>query len=213
MSTSNAPSREALHAAAEWLLAGPQHLASGTIRLQVSGGVVTTLDGQTVIGPDGLTQTTAAGTNVTPWATTVAAMGLAAGIEPSVPQGLYQDHAALGVDDPLTVDEASARRLLAWFGIGAEGLNGFSPTVSPVLWPEHFDLAIAVDEVNYGVSLGDAHHESPYAYVGPWQQRDGDFWNAPFGAVRAADDLPDAREVAAFFAEGARQAAGAGARG
>ena len=38
----------------------------------------------------------------------------------------------------------------------------------PVLWPEHFDLAIDVDEVNYGVSPGDGYHGAPYAYVGPW---------------------------------------------
>jgi hypothetical protein len=28
------------------------------------------------------------------------------------------------------------------------------------------------------------------------------FWNAPFGALRPADELPDTDAVAAFFAEG-----------
>jgi hypothetical protein len=33
----------------------------------------------------------------------------------------------------------------------------------------------------------------------PRAPREGEFWNAPFGALRGADELPD---VAAFFAEG-----------
>jgi hypothetical protein len=79
--------------------------------------------------------------------------------------------------------------------------------VEPVLWPEHFDVGIAADEVNYGVSPGDAGHQSPYAYVGPWTARQGEFWNAPFGALRPAAELADPRAVAAFFAAG-RAAAG-----
>ena len=36
------------------------------------------------------------------------------------------------------------------------------------LWPEHFDLATTIDEVNYGGSPGDDGHPLPYLYVGPW---------------------------------------------
>jgi hypothetical protein len=50
-----------------------------------------------------------------------------------------------------------------------------------VLWPEHFDIGISVDEVNYGVSPGDVHIPEPYAYVGPWHPRVGTFWNTGFG--------------------------------
>jgi hypothetical protein len=64
-----------------------------------------------------------------------------------------------------------------------------------------------VDEVNYGVSLGDGFLAEPYAYVGPWAHREGDFWNAPFGAVRRAAELADAHEVGAFFAAGKAAAA------
>jgi len=60
-----------------------------------------------------------------------------------------------------------------------------------VLWPEHFDLGIAVDEVNYGISPGDDGHATPYAYVGPWTQRTGPFWNAPFGALYPLDPAHD----------------------
>ena len=53
-----------------------------------------------------------------------------------------------------------------------------------MLWPEHFDYAIAAgDEVagsraNYGGSPGDEHHPEPYLYVGPWAPVDGALWNA-----------------------------------
>jgi len=151
--------------------------------------------------------TGATGTLQVPWAATVAEMGLNANIEPTVPHGLYSDHAALGVDDPLTVDPAAASELLNWFRRGGDGLRLFAPSADAVLWPEHFDLAITVDEVNFGLSLGDAAHPAPYAYVGPWQPRSGPFWNAPFGASRPAVDLADAEATRAFFAEGARRAA------
>ena len=86
-------------------------------------------------------------------------------------------------------------------------MRAFAPTEEPVLWPEHFDIGIAKDEVNYGVSPGDGHLSEPYAYVGPWAQRDGDFWNTAFGAARPMSDLPDADAVEQFFREGAERAA------
>lgn len=77
----------------------------------------------------------------------------------------------------------------------------FAPDLTPVLWPEHFDVGIQLDEVNYGISPGDHYVDEPYAYVGPWTPRTGEFWNAPFGAARPLRDLPgDALD--AFLAEG-----------
>ena len=32
------------------------------------------------------------------------------------------------------------------------------------------------------MSPGDADHEEPYVYVGPWEPRAGDVWNEPWGA-------------------------------
>ncbi len=66
---------------------------------------------------------------------------------------------------------------------GGHALKAFLPECHPVLWPEHFDVAATEDEVNYGVSAGDEHHPTPYAYVGPWTVPTGPFWNAPFGAL------------------------------
>jgi hypothetical protein len=83
-------------------------------------------------------------------------------------------------------------------------LRAFAPQEQPVLWPEHFDLSITVDEVNYGVSPGDAAIPAPYAYIGPWQLPAGEFWNAAFGAARDLEELGSTDAVAAFYAEGAR---------
>src|SRR5690606_19523035 len=79
------------------------------------------------------------------------------------------------------------------------------------LWPEHFDLATHVGEVNYGMSLGDDGHPWPYAYVGPWTppEQDG-FWNEPFGAGLTIDEVPSVEAVLAFLGEGRRRARASG---
>ena len=66
-----------------------------------------------------------------------------------------------------------------------------------MLWPEHLDVGIASAEVNYGVSPGDAHLPEPYAYVGPWTPRTGEFWNTEFGAARPLSALGGADAVLA----------------
>ena len=129
-------------------------------------------------------------------------LAAALGVEAGEPADLYAEHAEFGADDELAVDPAAAGLLLGWFARGDQAMRRFAPSEEPILWPEHFDLGIALDEVNYGVSPGDSGHPLPYAYVGPWTPREGEFWNAPFGAVRSAEQLPDADAVAAFFAAG-----------
>jgi hypothetical protein len=190
--------RRALHGVAECVIAGPQYRAHGTIRLAVSSGGFTgvaaplRVQGTDLVGPDGRW----------PLRGTLRELGSAAGVDPGPPEGVYSDTAGVGLDEPLSVDTEAAGSVEEWFSRGDAGLRAFAPEASPVLWPEHFDLAISLDEVNYGISPGDAGHAGPYAYVGPWTLRDGEFWNAPFGALRPAEDLPDAVAVAAFFAEG-----------
>jgi hypothetical protein len=56
-----------------------------------------------------------------------------------------------------------------------------------------------VGEVTYGVSPGDDSIPQPYAYVGPWTPRTGEFWNTSFGAARPMAELPDVLE---FFRTG-----------
>jgi hypothetical protein len=94
--------------------------------------------------------------------------------------------------------------ILAAFARGDAAMRLFAPAEEPVLWPEHFDVGITVNEVNYGVSPGDVGIAEPYAYVSPWKARAGAFWNADFGASRLMRDLPTAQDVLAFFTEGCR---------
>jgi len=190
--------RRSLHGVAECLIAGPQYRAHGTIRLRVLprgfGGV------RSDVHVDG-TELVSNG-QCRPLAGTWGGIAAAAGIDGGPPEGLYSDSSGIGPDDPLFVDPDAAALLAGWFARGDAALRAFAPDVEPVLWPEHFDLGIQLDEVNYGVSPGDAGHQRPYAYVGPWTPRDGAFWNAPFGALRGIDELPDVDAVAAFFADG-----------
>lgn len=110
-------------------------------------------------------------------------------------------------DDPLHVDADASARLADWYAFGADVLATFADgTASPVrLWPEHFDLAIEMGEVNYGFSPGDEHHPEPYAYVGPWTARpEGELWNATgfTGAELTYTELlaaADARQAALDF--------------
>ena len=193
--------RRSLHAVAEQLLAGPQHREQGTIRLRVSPGGF----GQ-VKGPWRVEGTELVGPDLrVPLTGTVADVARAAGIEAGAPT-IYTDHADHPDAAPLTVDPAATAELAEWLARGEAGMRAFAPDQEPVLWPEHFDLGIAVDEVNYGISPGDAAHASPYAYVGPWTKREGPFWNASFGSLCPADQLPDIEAVAAYFGAGAAAA-------
>jgi hypothetical protein len=78
--------------------------------------------------------------------------------------------------EPLDVDPEAAARLAGWYAFGAEVLRALGG--DPILWPEHFDLAIVIGEANYGFSPGDEAHAEPYAYVGPFAAVEGELWNA-----------------------------------
>jgi hypothetical protein len=192
------PTRRSLHGVAELLIAGPQHRAHGTIRLRVTpggfGGVrlPVRVDGAELVWDGGRA----------PLDSTCRALAETAGIDVGRPEGVYTDTSVLGPDTPLAVDPTAAKVICDWFSLGDAALRAFAPDLEPVLWPEHFDLGFSVDEVNYGISPGDAGHPDPYAYVGPWESRQGDFWNVPFGALRSADELPDVFAIAGFFAAG-----------
>ncbi len=197
--------RHDLHAVAELLLAGPQYRASGTIRLRVTpGGFGTVAEPQVRVDGGDLV---AGEARLRMAGTTLRRLGDAAGLDVGAPVDLYADGSGALPEDPLEVDEQAAAELARWLATGEAALRSLAPDQTPVLWPEHFDLSITVDEVNYGVSLGDGFLAEPYAYVGPWAHREGDFWNAPFGAVRRAAELADAQEVGAFFAAGKAAAA------
>lgn len=196
--------RRSLHGVAELLLAGPQHARSGTIRLRATPGGFGTVSepelrvrGDRLLGPGG-----EAGLD----GRTASDLGEAVGVPPQ-PPAVYTDGSGVSVAEVLRVDPAAAAFLADVFAVGHEALLAFAPSETPVLWPEHLDIAISVDEVNYGVSPGDAWSEAPYAYVGPWTLPSGRFWDAPFGASRAVDESTTVEQVVSFFREGRDQAA------
>jgi hypothetical protein len=105
--------------------------------------------------------------------------------------------------EPLGIDAAAARQLGQWFGLADETLARLrdewardDPSEAN-LWPEHFDLAIEAGSedqgrrANYGFSPGDADHDAPYLYVGPWTAEvSGDLWRAK-GFNGAELDYPE----------------------
>jgi len=201
MANTLSATRRALHGLAELVLAGPQYRASRTVRLRPEDGGFGTVAapslrvlGGLVVSAEG---STAADTR------TCAELATAAGVIAGAPEGVYAGGSGVDPDEVLHIDSASVTVITAGFALGDAALRAFAPGVAAVLWPEHFDLGISLDEVNYGVSAGDAYLAEPYAYVGPWQPRAGAFWNAPFGAARPISALTD---LAAFFAEGQRLA-------
>jgi hypothetical protein len=127
------------------------------------------------------------------------------------PDGQYELADPLDPDALLDVDPTAAALVNRSLYAGGYAIKQVLPEQHPVLWPEHFDVAVTDAEVNYGVSAGDDYHALPYAYVGPWTQRTGAFWNAPFGAVYPLDPVHDVDELAAdvadFFERGRAQLA------
>jgi hypothetical protein len=186
--------RRALHGVAELLLAGPQYRTSGEIRLRVLPGGF-----GTVAEPDVRVEGTRlvhSGRILELSGTTLAELAARAGLEVGGPAGVYHDGSPATPDDPVLVDAAAAALLADGLAAGDAALRLLDPGQQPVLWPEHFDVGIVLDAVNYGVSAGDDLFAEPYAYVGPHDFRvapdryRGEFWNAPFGAARPVRELP-----------------------
>jgi hypothetical protein len=202
-----AMTRRSLHAVAELVLAGPQYRATGKLRLRVvPGGFATVLApelravGTGVIG-DG-------GAAVPIDGHTARAIAAELGVQAGRPEGAYADGAGVDPGETLTLRPDQADVIMGALSRGHDALIAFAPAETPVLWPEHFDVAIRVQDANFGVSTGDGFIEEPYAYVGVSRAPVGDaFWNAPFGAAVPLAELPDAAAVASFFAEGSRRSA------
>ncbi len=206
MTDSYLATRDQLRGLAESLIAGPQFRAAGTVRLAVrpAGFAGTALpieiQGTDLVWPDGRLALTG----------TLAEIGDAAGLTVGPPEGSYAVTDPLPPDQALAIDPGAADTVYRSLYAGGQAVVEFAPDQHPVLWPEHFDVAVTVDEVNYGLSPGDAYHPGPYAYVGPWTARSGEFWNAPFGAAlpievagRAENAVVDT--IVAFFERGRSQ--------
>ncbi|MFD8597343.1 hypothetical protein ACFV1L_20300 [Kitasatospora sp. NPDC059646] len=196
--------RTALHAVAEHLLAGPQYRVAGTVRLRAyPGGFATRFEPRLRVRS---AQLLSAGRALDLPGVSCAQLGAAIGITAGRPAGLYRDGSGVAVDQPLELDAEGADAVAACFAHGDAALRALFAQADPVLWPEHFDLAVTVDGVNYGLSPGDAFRPEPYAYVGLSAPRTGAFWNAPFGAARTLTELGGLSGTTAFLAEGRRLA-------
>lgn len=100
--------------------------------------------------------------------------------------------------DPIgpAADSKAAKQLADFYDVASRVLQdlrkqGVDPggTVAdrfdaPILWPEHFDIAVELGKgnehrANFGASPGDEHHPEPYFYVGPWApKKKSSTWNA-----------------------------------
>ncbi|QYN19924.1 hypothetical protein [Amycolatopsis sp. DSM 110486] len=189
--------RRSLHGVAELLLAGPQFRTSERIELRVAGEGFATI-AEPGLAVEGTRLRTATGAVDLPGRTyrEVAAL---IGVEPSDLADVYSDGPSVRADETIELDAEAVATLLSAFAAGDRALREFAPDETPVLWPEHFDVAITLGAVNYGVSPGDGYLPEPYAYVGPHEPREGEFWNAPFGAAHPVRELDD---LLAFFREG-----------
>jgi hypothetical protein len=199
-----ARTRTALHGVAELLLAGPQYAVSNTVRLRVvPGGFATVaepdlrVEGTELVGAHGRQSLSGS----------YAEVATAVGLTTRPLDDVYHDGVDVSADHLIELDPDHVTTLLEAFAVGDAALRAFAPDEVPVLWPEHFDIAITHDDVNYGVSPGDATQSEPYAYVGPWVQRSGPFWNQPFGAAHPLAALGGVDGVVAFFREGTERAA------
>ena len=202
--------RDSWQRVAEHVLAAGQFTAAGTIRLRPYPGGFST-----VVGVDGR-QLAVVGNRLVVLdgserretaLTTVGAAADFAGVAPGL-SGSYSPVTPADPDAPLAVDTDAARLLADWYALTDTALRRFTADLGvaeePVLWPEHLDVAVVVDAVNYGGSPGDDAIPEPYVYVGPHEGPPSadPFWNAPFGAAATFDRIRSADEAVGFFVQG-----------
>jgi hypothetical protein len=209
--------RAAWHTLAERVLAPARHAASGRIGLRPApGGFATPEFGvRRSLAVDGTELVASAGTTTRRRPiTTLGDAAEFAGVAPDGDTGVYTPTTPSDADTELTVDPNAAAVLAAWFAFGDRVLGAWAagrPDDTPArvqLWPEHFDLGTDLGpesgRANYGASPGDAGHQLPYLYAGPWTTSDDPFWNAGtfarlgYETLLRVDD-PGA-EAADFFA-------------
>jgi hypothetical protein len=192
--------RRSLHGLAELVLAGPRYREGGTIRLTVQPEGFRTRDepfvavhgyaliaGDLTVDVNGLT-----------FAQAAARLGL----EASRLDDVYSDGSKLDPDETIHLDPESVQQVAHALALGDRALRLFHGSADPILWPEHFDVAIEIGEVTYGVSPGDRYVDGPYAYVSRPGPFTGEFWNAPFGAAKPLAELDRATGIVDFFRAG-----------
>lgn len=194
--------RRSLHGIAECLLAGPEHRASGEIALQVRRDGFATTAGPELGFADGALF---AGGNRVPADGTFGELAERLGVRFGAPEIGYADGSNVVAGDHVTLDPPSSRLLTDWFALGDSALRIFAPDQAPVLWPEHFDVAVLVADHSFGCSPGDEYYQRPYAYVSAPDNDGSAFFNAGFGALRDADEVATVEALVAFWREALRR--------
>jgi hypothetical protein len=218
-----AETRGALHRVAAHVMAPARKAVTGRIGLRSAPGEFGTppfgTDEQLWVEGASLVRRRGGETEETGIASLASAAAFA-GVALSADPGIGHDPPPLGdADAPLTVEPAAAGALGAWFAFSAAVLEEFRTELAAAgrecsevqLWPEHFDLGCNIEGVNFGCSPGDGYLADPYVYVGPWDTNglsDGDFWNAPFGAVLPYKEILGAADQRAVVLEFLRRGAG-----
>jgi hypothetical protein len=188
-----------LHGIAECLFAGPEYRAAGEIALQVTpGGFGTTAGPELRL--EGLELV--AGDRRVPAAGSLGDLADRLGVVFGAPAIGYRDGSGAQPDDVVDLDPAATQLILDWYALSDAALRILDPHQQPILWPEHFDVAILLDDRSYGSSPGDDFYSDPYAYVSARDHGGGPFWNAPFGALRDAGEFASASDLVAFWREG-----------
>ena len=139
---SDQTTRASLHGIAELLLAGPQYRQYGTIKLRVLPGAIAT-----ITAPDLRVDHLKARTHDTAVemrGATYAELGSRLGVVAGAPEGLYEQGSGAQPTDTPVVDPNTAQALLDALDRGDQSLRRFAPDYTPVLWPEHFDVAITI---------------------------------------------------------------------
>lgn len=210
--------RESLHRLAEHVVSPARYAATGKIGLRQSmGGFATPPFGDTgrVISVDGnhlvVTDHSDSSQSRRTAITTIAEAARFVGITPGAPAEVYRANTPLELDAPLTVDLDAVEVVAMWYELTGMALREFATSIAAddpteaQLWPEHFDLALSADRINYGGSPGDSYIDVPYLYVGPFEGRPSTpdaFWNQPFGAAIGFDEIASIQDAFEFFRRG-----------
>lgn len=192
-----ARTRRALHGIGECLMAGPQRRAGGRFTLRVTpGGFATTgspalrLAGAEIVVDE---------SRRIPVTGTFSSLADTLGVDFGPPPDAYPDGSGARRNDDTSLDTASAGLIQDWYLVADAALRVLAPRQTPILWPEHFDVAILLDDISYGASPGDGFHATPYAYVSGGDHDDSGFWNAPFGAVRGQEQMHGLDDLVTFW--------------
>jgi len=204
--------RRAVHLVAARVLGAARYQSVGKMGLVVVDGGIATPEfgGHRLALVDGLLHVNGSQHPLT----TLGEACALAGVDPSadLPPAL---NTAGDAATEVAVDRQAFDALIGWYALCQSALESLADVMSTdenpttiQLWPEHFDVALEAGSdstrATYGGSPGDAYFSEPYLYVGPFQARNGEFWNAEFGAAMTRSELHPGVDPLSFYLEARR---------